>query len=410
MIKRIRLTFYMVLTFFLLFAFPVLPAISSAKLILFYVLASICLGRSQVSPFFKRFNNFHIIYYLIFLYTFAETVFCFAFEWTLVGKVISSFFLYFVAYAFYSEACQVIEIDKAILYCFVLQSIFIILAISSESFYSWTTPFRAQGDTAVFSEMTYGRLRGNAICGYQFFGIASMYSFIIIYLLLNLKNFKWNFILLILIIPAAICSGRFSVVGIIISLVFIFIRYIVRGNFRKVLWLIVCSVAFVVVSVVLLYSYVEKITDPLMYKVVSNYLIAPIDSILYGGGFQTGSTDSLLSMYKQDDIKKYFLWGAGRYAMEDGRYFGGIDIGYYRMLGYYGILGFMLITYAIYYLIYRTDSDLDIYTKHAFFVNFLVLNIKGDVQVFNNNIIPIIVGFLFFSQFKGESKKCLLYR
>lgn len=409
MIKRIKLTFYITLTFFLLFAFPILPAISSAKLIMLYVLAGICLGKEQVSPFFKRFNNFHIVYYLIFLYTFAETVFCFAFEMTLVSKVISSFFLYFVAYIFYNKVCRVIEVDKAIIYCFVFQSIFIILAISSESFYSLTASFRAQGDLAVASEMSYGRLRGNAICGYQFFGIASMYSFVIIYLLLHWKEFKWNFVLLILIIPAAICSGRFSVVGVIIGLTFIFVRHITHGNFKKVLWFIVCSVSFLVVSVVLLYSYVEKITDPLMYKVVSNYLITPIDSILYGGGFQTDSTDVLLSMYEQDDIKKYFLWGAGRYAMEDGSYFGRVDIGYYRMLGYYGVLGFVLITYAIYYLIYRTNSDLDIYTKHAFFVNFLVLNIKGDVQVFNNNIVPIIVGFLFFSQFKGESK-CLLYK
>lgn len=40
-----------------------------------------------------------------------------------------------------------------------------------------------------------------------------------------------------------------------------------------------------------------------------------------------------------------------------------------------------------------------------FFINFLVLNFKGDVQVFNNNIIPIVVAFLFFS-----SKEKLLFK
>jgi len=64
-----------------------------------------------------------------------------------------------------------------------------------------------------------------------------------------------------------------------------------------------------------------------------------------------------------------------------------------------------LAAFTLYYLIYCTRSDLDIYTKHAFFINFLVLNFKGDVQVFNNNIIPIVVAFLFFS-----SKEKLLFK
>ena len=96
--------------------------------------------------------------------------------------------------------------------------------------------------------------------------------------------------------------------------------------------------------------------------------------------------------------------------MPDGSYFGRVDIGYYRMLGYYGIIGFGVITYALYYLIYRTKSNLDIYTKHAFFINFLVLNIKGDVQVFNNNIVPLMVVFLFFFQSHVKCDKYLLCR
>lgn len=412
MIKRIKLTFYITLTFFLLFAFPILPAISSAKLILLYVFANIVLFggfKRKLYLFSEAFRKFHIIYYLIYVYTFAITVFCFAFEWTLVGKIVSSFFLYFVAFTFYREASSTINIGKVIVYCFAIQSIFILLAIVSESFYSLTAPFRG-AEVSMNQEISYGRLRGNAICGYQFWGIASMYTFVIIFLLLHLKQFKGGFVLLPLIMVAAICSGRFSVVGIIIGLATLLVRYFVQGKFKSALWIIVSCIAFVVVSVLLLYNYVEEISDPLMYKVVSNYLISPIDSILYGGEFQTSSTDNLLAMYEKDDIKKYFVWGAGRFAMEDGSYFGGVDIGYYRMLGYYGILGFLLITYGIYYLIYCTNSNLDIYTKHAFFINFFVLNFKGDIQIFSNNIVPIIVAFLFFSRFQKANKRHLYYR
>lgn len=401
MLKNLKAIFYTILTFFLLFSFPILPAISSAKLVMLYVFGSFCLSggfNKGVKLFNDRVRNFSIVYYLIFIYTFAETLFCFAFEWTLVGKVISSFCFYFIAFVFYSKASRNINIDKAIIYCFVLQSIFILLAICSESFYSLTAPFRAQGELALKSEMAYGRLRGNAVCGYQFFGIATMYSFVLIYLLLNFKKFKYAFIILILIVLAAVCSGRFSIVGIIIGLTTVLFRYIANGHIKKALWIVLSSISCTIILILLLYRYADNISDPLMHKVVSDYLVAPIDSVVYGGEFQTSSTDVLLDMYgsRSEDIKKYFIWGAGRFSMDDGSYFGHVDIGYYRMLGYYGVLGFLLITYGFYYLIYRTKSDLDIYTKHAFFINFLVLNIKGDVQVFNNNIVPIMVAFLFF--------------
>ena len=411
MLKKLKIFFYTILIFFLLFSFPILPAISSAKLVMLYVLVGVCLHggfKRQVGLFHRRFHNFHIIYFLLFFYTSAETIFCFAFEWTLVGKVISSFIFYFVSLLFYEEVSKEIEVDTSVLYCFALQSIFIILAIFSESFYTLTAPFRAE--LSLNHEMAYGRLRGNAISGYQFFGIATMYSFVIIYLLLNFKKIKWNFFLLILFIVAAACSGRFSVVGIIIGLTILLIRYVVQGNFKRALWIVVCSAVTIFLIVFLLYNLVDEISDPMMYKVISAYLVAPIDSVIYGGEFQTSSTDGLLDMYEEDDIKKYFVWGAGRYSMPDGSYFGRVDIGYYRMLGYYGIIGFGVITYALYYLIYRTKSNLDIYTKHAFFINFLVLNIKGDVQVFNNNIVPLMVVFLFFCQSYVKCDKYLLCR
>ena len=298
MLKKLKIFFYTILIFFLLFSFPILPAISSAKLVMLYVLVGVCLHggfKRQVGLFHRRFHNFHIIYFLLFFYTSAETIFCFAFEWTLVGKVISSFIFYFVSLLFYEEVSKEIEVDTSVLYCFALQSIFIILAIFSESFYTLTAPFRAE--LSLNHEMAYGRLRGNAISGYQFFGIATMYSFVIIYLLLNFKKIKWNFFLLILFIVAAVCSGRFSVVGIIIGLTILLIRYVVQGNFKRALWIVVCSAVTIFLIVFLLYNLVDEISDPMMYKVISAYLVAPIDSVIYGGEFQTSSTDGLLDMY-----------------------------------------------------------------------------------------------------------------
>lgn len=80
-----------------------------------------------------------------------------------------------------------------------------------------------------------------------------------------------------------------------------------------------------------------------------NTLIDPIDSFCFKIRFRL-----LLQidywLYEEDDIKQYFWLGAGRYTNPDGHYFGGVDIGYYRMLGYYGIL-FLLIT--LYFILFN---------------------------------------------------------
>lgn len=392
---------YEVLIFFIVFAFPIIPVFSSAKIVMLYIVSYMLLTKKihiRINEFGSAFKYFPRIYFLVFFYTIAMAVLSMSFETTLINKVISSFILYFISFCVLKEGEAYVNIPNTVICCFVIQSFFILLAIFSEDFYLLTQPFR--GELSFNLEQSYGRLRGNAICGYQFFGIASMYTFVIVYLLLHLENYKWGWLTLIILGIAAMCSGRFSIVGYIIGFLILCYKKLRERNIGKVILIILCIVAVLIISIAGLYYYIDQISDPIMYKVISNYLIDPIDSVLSDGAFQSSSTDTLMDMYKNEDIKKYFITGAGQYEMPDGSYFGGVDIGYYRMLGYYGICGFLIITYAIYYLIYKTKNTLDIFTKHAFFLTFLVLNIKGDVQIFNNNIIPLLVAFIFFSNDK----------
>lgn len=397
--KKIYISIFI---FFIIFAFPILPFFSSAKIVMLYVLAIVLLKGSvkkYAFSFSYYFSNFSIVYYCVLFYTIFITVAWLAFDWSLTIRIVSSFILYVISFCLFRLAYPYVNIDKVVIYCFVVQSIFIILSIFSESFFTLMEPFRKVEESR---ELAYGRLRGNAICGYQFFGLSTMYTFVIIYMILHLNKFKYGLLSLVLLCIAGICSGRYCIVGVIIGVAGLLLKNILEGKINKVVGICLGLISIVCVSIALLYHYVDDISDPLMYEVVSEYLIDPLDSILVNGSFQSDSTDDLMAMYQKDDIKQYFILGAGKYEMENGGYFGGVDIGYYRMLGYYGIPGFLIIAYAIYYLIYKTKSDLDIFTKHAFFVNFLVLNIKGDVQVFSNNIIPIIVAFLFFSNIKTK--------
>lgn len=397
MTLKLKKNIYSILIFFIIFAFPLLPFLNSVKIVSLYVIMLFLFKnsmRDNIRLFFKKFSRFFFIYYFVFLYTFVITILFSAYDFSLTGRVISSFFLYFISFTFFQYASQYIKVEKVVVYCFVIQSIIIILSMFSESIFSMLEPFRK---VDAEKELSYGRLRGNAVCGYQFFGISTMYTFVITYLILHLKKIKYGVSSLILLCIAGITSGRISILGIIIGFGILLFKKIVDRKIGQVIWISLSITIVIVISVFLLYKYVDYISDPLMYNVVTHYLIDPINSIVYDGSFESSSTNTLMEMYDKNDIKQYFLWGSGQFQLENGGYFGGVDIGYYRMLGYYGVLGFLLITYTFYYLIYRTHSNLDIYTKHAFFICFIALNFKGDVQVFNNNIIPILVAFLFFS-------------
>lgn len=387
--------------FFLIFAFPLLPGLSSAKFIILIVALLFLLHKDFAHQVYKACHafgkEFLYSFLLMFIITLALPILWQSFEWTMVTRFISAFFLYFVSYFYYQRAQKYIKIDNVIFYCFLIQSILIILAICSQTIYDATAHFRNISENHVEA---YGRLRGNAVCGYQFFGIVLMYAFMIVYYILHTNSFKAKWYNILIILIAAICSGRSVVLSIFIAILFYLIKLITIGQLRKALLIISITVSLSVGSSLLLLNNYRKISDPVMLFAVENYFVKPLESITSDSGFESNSTDELENMYNKNEIKKYFIWGSGRFENADGSYFGHVDIGYYRILGYYGIaggVGAFILTISLFFC---SRSKLDSLTKIAFFTLVLLYNFKGEVALWSNNIIPILVGYLFFSNTK----------
>ena len=385
--------------FFLIFAFPLIPGISSAKFLLLLLVFYFILHPRLLQKYLRRYNfiskNYWKTHLVLVIVTILTTIIYFQFDFTLSSKVISSFILFPVSYILLEKCSNKIDIDRAIVYCFIIQSILILLSLISESFYNLTEPFR---DVSEQNMETYGRLRGNAICGYQFFGIASMYSFVILYFILHIESFKYKIPILIILLIGAVLSGRFSIVGLIIGLFFFVLKNFKGQHLFKLFGYLIIFVSIILLVIKGIYFFAETIDDPIMSNVVNHYLIQPLDSVLVGGDFESSSTDRLDEMYKSQDIKPYLFLGSGKYTNPDGTYFGHVDAGYLRTLGYYGFFGFLILLYCFYHICFKSRNSLNLFSRWAFFILFLVLNYKGDIQVYSNNIIPIIVGFLFFSK------------
>ncbi len=388
--------------FFLIFAFPLLPGLSSAKSMVIVVsLIYLCRGdfKRQIYIATQSFGRpFLISYLILFLLVLCQPILWQSYDFSLVNPMVTAIIFYYVSYLYLSEASKHINIEKAVYFCFIIQSILILFAILSQSFYDLTSHFRA---VSYHHIEQYGRLRGNAVSGYQFFSLVVMYSFPIIYISLHPKRFRRKGLFLTLLIATAICTGRSITLSLALAALFVLIKKIIEKQYLKVVINVVVIVSCLIIGVYLLLTNYSKIDDPIMRISIEKYLIEPIETIGSDKGFESSSTDHLGEMYKKEDIKKYFVLGCGKYSNEDGSYFGNVDIGYYRLLAYSGYLGLFVELVCLWLLFYRSRSNLDLLTRNAFFLLIILLNFKGNVYIWDNNIVSLLVIFLFF--YKSQS-------
>ena len=131
MLLNLKIYIYSILVFFIVFAFPFLPFLNSAKIVVLYILILFLLTNSigkNMRCFSDHFSHLTFIYYLVFLYTFGITVIWMAYDWSLTSRVISSFLLYFISFSFFRYASRYVKVEKVVVYCFVVQSAIIIIS------------------------------------------------------------------------------------------------------------------------------------------------------------------------------------------------------------------------------------------------------------------------------------------
>jgi hypothetical protein len=279
-----------------------------------------------------------------------------------------------------------------------MQSIFIFLSIGSQTFYNYTSMFR---NISEHHQEAYGRLRGNAISGYQFFGMATMYGYVILYYILRKKYTIKNILILLFLCSAMIISGRYAATAIIIGFFVKMFSLLLKNRLIDLIKILSIVIILVSILFILVFLLSEKIGDPILKRVFNAYLMSPVKNLISTGNLNDSSLDNTIGMYDLD-ISDSLLFGDGRYTALDGRYYGHIDIGYYRIILYYGIIGllFYILIHAFLLLFVKTRKNIDI--KIAFFIFFVVLNLKGDVQIYSNNILPLVIGFILFSSEKQK--------
>lgn len=236
------------------------------------------------------------------------------------------------------------EIEKYLIYIYVVQSIIIIIAFLSPSFFQIVQMFQYENVQDVANRyLVRSVYRGLALSGDQFFGLSASFGLMMIFVVnnyVNSANFKW-LIVLFLLTFSNMFVGRTGFVGLGFSFLFLFLYP------NKPPWIItrmLLYIFFVLFSFVLLFPSVLQV----LQDVVFPYAFQLYYNYVQYGSFSSSSTDRLFEMYEESNFGFItILIGDGLFLQPNGSYYKSTDSGYMRQIFYGGIF-FLLYTIAFY--------------------------------------------------------------
>lgn len=221
--------------------------------------------------------------------------------------------------------------------------------------------------------------------GNQFFGAGFNYSIDILVMALIpytkgsyiYKHSILYWIICCLIIIVGFFSARTFIIGIGCAILFLMfnerkrIFRFLRNSF-KIILIVSC---FSCTILVLLSKHIETI------DVVLEWAFEIFINIFSGDGFRSNSTDILLTMYVFPDNLITWLFGDGRFYMPDGSYYMHTDVGFIRLIFFFGLPATILLYIYQVYFAYKIYNNSNYRILKPFLLCFILLvficNLKG---------------------------------
>lgn len=227
--------------------------------------------------------------------------------------------------------------------------------------------------------------------GTHFFLSGTVHAFILIMIAFRLtlrkvSLFKSVVMMLSFIFIAVVGSimARTTLVGILFAIVIVLLRR--RGKKYFISGLVLSTIIISVASV----YFIDLIGDDM--EQLFNFGFEAFVKFQDTGSFSTSSTDGMLRLYKFPSIWETWLWGDARYEAGIG-YYMNTDIGFCRLIFYFGVIGLITYMYFEYYILKKIFPPRK-YGNIIWSVLFcfvLVINGKGTYDIF-----PYACLFVFF--------------
>lgn len=216
----------------------------------------------------------------------------------------------------------------------------------------------------------------------------------------NHKTLYWFCFIIIALGGIFTARTFFVIMGIGFLLLFLIevksILQFIKFNFRIILRGII-----IVFSIYLL---ITLFVNPQIIKVTLNWAFEIFINFFNGQGLQSSSTEHLKTMYRFPENFKTWLMGDALFRNPDGSYYMKTDVGYLRMLFYFGSLGtlyFIIMLLGYYNVLKRLTYQKPLkYFFGALVLATLILNIKA-MSFFSEYFVLFLI-FLIFSDTKKD--------
>jgi hypothetical protein len=320
-----------------------------------------------------------------------------------ISVIFSSYFLLKLFKYVYKENLSYLVISRYFINVVLIQ---VLIAASMFFIPSIADFFNSIQNVSDFNEERLQMLGELRIIGFGslFFasGVVNGFGLMLIPIVLKTSNKKgvivFYYALVFLIIFAiGMMMARTTIIGAAISFVLLLLpTSFNKLTFSKIIFKFIKNVILVpFLFVIIILSLSDELKDKI--TTLSNFGFEMFINYIDGKGLSSSSQDELKDMYIWPKTLKTYFIGDGYFVDPDDSdsYYMGSDVGYIRMIYYFGVVGlffFLLTTIYPLMIVYRESENRTF--KNLFFfsiIYFLILNFKGFTDIF---FIFILFGLL----------------
>ncbi|MDM1066146.1 hypothetical protein HXZ88_11015 [Myroides odoratimimus] len=314
-------------------------------------------------------------------------------DYRFFGYVFQNIFLLIAAkYIVINYKIDLLLCCKYIVYSVLLHNLLSVFMFFSPSFSSFVINLQWLSENDVINSVIEYQSRFIGIgWGNFFFGgvICSITLLLVVYLYSVEKLNKWLYIYIFIFITGLFIA-RIVLVGFLLS----FIYLIQCNKLEKRSNVKMYVICFVILALGVLY--VVYNSDSLLKSSSFRHAFEIFINFFEGKGFSSSSTTGLKNMFILPEEVRTWVIGDGIFNLDNGSYYMFTDVGYLRLLFYFGIIG-LVVYFGPFIHITKYLKTLSISRKFYYlllssFLLLLVSNIKGLVD-FNWFVFLIFYSF-----------------
>ena len=334
------------------------------------------------------------------------------YDFYFVKMVFDTFLCFFSAYLIYwlARKCYpVVNIGIIIHYivlCAVIQTIICsVFFLNPQLLNSYMSLLNQDTNQGIISRLDAIKIRFIGF-GSQFFSGAIKYgiaTFSVLILPYTYKSWLTSnkliyFCCLLLILIGGVFTARTCFIGIGLGVIMILALHL--NSIISFVKINIKIISIIILSLSILLVLAKLILTPVRFEAAYNFVFEVFINYFSGNGAHSGSSNKLIAMYNVfPHSQKTWLLGDGRMQDPLGGYYKHIDVGFLRLIFYFGLPFTCLFTYIL-YRYNKIIQPLIVERPLKYYIFFIsiwliVLNIKG--LAFDSYYFVLILVFAIFS-------------